>query len=282
MKLQQLRALCRARLEASRTARPAYCSDLIIQSVLKLERAALLYREDELSEAAIALVRKKTELRARGVPLSYVLHEAEFYGRKFKVGRGVLIPRPETELLVEAVLSFFPAGKPALFADWCTGSGCVAASLLLENSSLRGFGVDKSPQALRWARINIALHGLEKSLTLIKNEEPAEAPVAENSLDFITANPPYIPETELPGLMPEVRLYEPRAALDGGEEGLFLFKKFLSAFPRILKSGGMLFFETAGERQVSRLEKLMPEVFVPVNKIIDYNGIIRHIIWRKR
>ena len=136
------------------------------------------------------------------------LHEAEFYGYSFKVGRGVLIPRPETELLVEEALRLFPRGTAARFADWCTGSGCIAAALLLENPALSALGVDKSRSALKWAAINRKLHGLEERFELLRNAEPSLAPVADGSLDFIVTNPPYIPRRELDGLMSEVRDYE--------------------------------------------------------------------------
>ena len=215
MKLQRLRrAVCRLLLDAE-SARPAYSADLIISHVTGISRAELVYKDDELPAALCRGIFSSAAKRAKGVPLSYVLHEAEFYGYTFKVGRGVLIPRPETELLVEEALKYFPEGRAARFADWCTGSGCIAAALLLENPSLSGIAVDKSRQALRWAKINAKLLKLEGRLKFIQNEEPGNAPVEKESLDFITANPPYIPAGEIGGLMSEVRSYEPHAALDG-------------------------------------------------------------------
>ena len=281
MKLRELRAECRALLRQSGTARPEYSADLLIAQKTGIDKAQLLYKNDEIPAAICKGIFSLAKKRAAGVPLAYVLHEAEFLGHKFKVGRGVLIPRPETELLAEAALSYYPQGTPAVFADWCTGSGCIAISLLLENSALKGTAVDKSPQALRWCRINRARYSLEDRLGILKNEEPGEAPIAAGSLDFITANPPYIPRPEMAGLMDEVRLYEPHMALDGGEEGVFLFRKFFAAFPRFLKSGGLLLCETAGDAQAVSLALSAPPDFVLVNKISDYNGIIRHVIWRK-
>lgn len=281
MKLRGLRAECRGRLVLSGAARPDYCADLIIAQQTGISRAQLLCRDDDIPEKSCARIFSLIEKRASGVPLAYVLHEAEFLGYRFKVGRGVLIPRPETELLAEAALKYFPSGAEASFADWCTGSGCIAVSLMLENPALSGCAVDKSPQALRWCAINRRLHGLGNRLKLIRNEEPADAPIASQSLDFITANPPYIPHNEMPGLMDEVRLYEPHAALDGGDGGLFLYQKFFKSFPRFLKNGGLLLCETAGNAQSSALERLAQPEFVLVNKISDYNGIIRHLIWRK-
>lgn len=282
MKLQRLRrAVCRLLLDAE-SARPAYSADLIISHVTGISRAELVYKDDELPAALCRGIFSSAAKRAKGVPLSYVLHEAEFYGYTFKVGRGVLIPRPETELLVEEALKYFPEGRAARFADWCTGSGCIAAALLLENPSLSGIAVDKSRQALRWAKINAKLLKLEGRLKFIQNEEPGNAPVEKESLDFITANPPYIASCDIAGLMREVRGYEPRAALDGGCDGLYLYRKFFAAFPRFLKEGGMIFFECAGASQAEVLCGIAEENFVTVGKVSDYSGITRHIIWRRR
>ncbi|MDO5115783.1 MAG: peptide chain release factor N(5)-glutamine methyltransferase [Synergistaceae bacterium] len=281
MRLRELRRLCRAQLLESRTARPEYCADLIISKKLGLDRASLLYKDCDIPEDVCEGIFFMIKKRASGVPLAYVLHEAEFFGYPFHVGRGVLIPRPETELLVEAALEYFPPGRAASFADWCTGSGCIAISLLLENSALTGAAVDISASALRWAAINRRAHGVEERLSLIRCGEPSLAPIEKNSLDFITANPPYIPEDEMAGLMSEVRCYEPHIALDGGADGLLLYRKFFSSFPALLKPGGLLFFETAGERQICSLERLASAEFSLVHKISDYNGIIRHVIWRK-
>ena len=282
MKLQRLRRELRSILREAQSARPEYSADLIISLRAGISRAELIYKDDEIPAHVCRGIFSAAAKRAKGVPLAYVLHEAEFYGYPFKVGRGVLIPRPESELLVEEVLKYFPKGRSARFADWCTGSGCIACALLLENPSLSCVAVDKSPHALRWARMNAKRLKLEARVKFLLNEEPRLAPVEEGSLDFITANPPYIPSEEIAGLMPEVRDYEPHAALDGGRGGTFLYKKFFAAFPRFLKSGGMILCECAGGGQAEELCKLSGGNFVLVNKVLDYNAIIRHIIWRKR
>ena len=199
MRLQELRRRARSLLVSSGAARPEYSADLILASALGLPRAALLWKDCEVPQDKLAHAESMTARRASGVPLSYVLHEAEFYGYRFKVGRGVLIPRPETELLVEEALRLFPRGTEARFADWCTGSGCIAIALLLENPALSAIGVDKSRSALKWAALNRKLHGLEKRFELVRNGEPSLAPVADGSLDFIVTNPPYIPRRELAG-----------------------------------------------------------------------------------
>ena len=115
--VQELRRRARSLLISSGTARPEYSADLILASALGLPRAALLWNDEEVAEDKLARAESLASRRASGVPLSYVLHEAEFYGYRFKVGRGVLIPRPETELLVEEALRLFPRGTEARFAD---------------------------------------------------------------------------------------------------------------------------------------------------------------------
>ena len=282
MKVQALRRRVCALLSDAESARPAYAADLIISRRAGISRAELIYRDDDIPADICCGICSAAAKRAKGVPLSYVLHEAEFYGYAFKVGRGVLIPRPETELIVEEALKYFPAGHTARFADWCTGSGCIAAALLMENPSLSGIAVDKSRQALRWAGINVRRLDLVGRLELIRNDEPGDAPVEEGSLDFITANPPYIPAGEIGGLMSEVRSYEPHAALDGGCDGLFLYRKFFAAFPRFLKSGGMMFFECAGGSQAEALSEMGKESFELEDRITDYNGKLRHLVWRRR
>ena len=269
-------------LSGAESARPAYAADLIISRRTGISRAELIYNNDDIPAALCRGIFSAAAKRAKGVPLSYVLHEAEFYGYAFKVGRGVLIPRPETELLVEEVLKYFPAGRGARFADWCTGSGCIAAALLMENPSLSAVAVDKSRHALCWAGINARRLNLAGHLELIRNDEPCCAPVEEGSLDFITANPPYIPAAEISGLMSEVRDYEPHDALDGGCDGLFLYRKFFRAFPRFLKKDGMMFFECTGGSQAEALSEMGKESFDLVGRITDYNGVLRHMAWRRR
>ena len=282
MRISELRRCARKFLSDAGAARPDYSADLILMSALGLSRAGLLWKDFEISEIDLSRAERLLRRRASGVPLSYVLHEAEFYGYKFKVGRGVLIPRPETELLVEEALRHFPRGSCARFADWCPGSGCIAISLLSENQALSAVAVDKSRSALRWAAINRNLHGLAARLELLRNAEPSLAQIPGESLDFIVANPPYIPSEEIPTLMKEVRGYEPKMALDGGAGGTELFAKFFAAFPRILKRGGLFMTETAGEAQICALDEMGRRSFVLENKVIDYNGITRHVMWRKR
>lgn len=262
-------------------ARPLYAVDLMLAKTLGLDKNILVNKYDE--DVPARLCRKIMSMarrRAMGEPLSYILGEAEFYGRPFFVGEGVLIPRPETELLVEEMLRCVPGG--AIFADWCTGSGCIGLTILMETRNTKCVGVDCSPEALAWARKNAMKYSLSDRFTPLLNAEPRQAGFSEGFFDCIIANPPYIPSAEISGLMRDVKDYEPLVALDGGEGGIELYKKFFALFPYILKPGGYLGLETAGGAQSAILLKTAPDSLAPERQIHDYNGILRHLIWRRR
>ena len=281
MKLAQLRRECVDKLAKEEIERPFYVADIFLTRALGVTKALLVTKYDEeippqLCEGIFAQVAR----RIAREPLSYILGEAEFYGRPFCVGPGCLIPRPETELLVEALLKLAPA--EGRFADWCTGSGCIGITMALERPGLSGIGVDCSAAALRYAAENIKRHGVADRFILLQNSEPELSGLPDSSLDFIAANPPYIPAAEMSGLMTDVRDYEPHEALDGGADGVELYQKLFAAFPRILKDGGFLGVETAGDEQCVLLNKMAPDCFVPADKVYDYGGKLRHLIWQKR
>lgn len=280
MKLSELRSKCVEMLNKEGIERPLYVVDLIISKVLKIERALFITKgEKEIPAQKCVRILSMVGERSQRVPLSYILGESEFYGRPFEVGEGCLIPRPETELLVEEMLKI--SHNASRFADWCTGSGCIGITLLLENENLIGYGVDSSQKALNWAVLNARKYGLESKFNLILNSHPEHSSIEPGSLDFIVANPPYISSKDLGGLMSDVRNYEPIEALDGGDDGTYLYRLFFNHFPRLLKKGGLMGFEIAGEEQAKVLFSIAPSDFVLMNRIYDYNGILRHLTWKK-
>jgi release factor glutamine methyltransferase len=260
--------------------RPFYTVDLILSKALGIERALLIAKGYmEIPAQKCVGILSMTEKRSARVPLSYILGEAEFYGRPFEVGEGCLIPRPETELLVEEMLNACPDAER--FADWCTGSGCIGLTLLLENQNLSGYGIDSSQNALNWADLNTYKYNLKSRFSLILNSDPSVCDIPPGSLDFIVANPPYIPSKEVNRLMSDVKDHEPIEALDGGEDGTKLYRLFFESFPRFLKDGGFMGFETGGDEQADILISMAPGNFVLMNRIFDYNGILRHLTWKK-
>ncbi|MGD9666566.1 MAG: peptide chain release factor N(5)-glutamine methyltransferase [Synergistaceae bacterium] len=280
MKLYELRSECVEILLREGTDRPFYAVDLIISRVLGIERALLITKgEMEIPAQKCVGILSMTEERSRRVPLSYILGEAEFYGRPFEIGEGCLIPRPETELLVEEMLRACP--NASRFADWCTGSGCIGITLILENDNLSGYGIDSSQKALDWAVLNTNKYNLNSRFDLICNSDPSVCGIESGSLDFIVANPPYIPTKDIDGLMADVRDHEPLEALDGGEDGADLYRLFFTHFPKLLKDEGLIGFEIAGDEQAEILLSAAPPDFVLTNRIFDYNGILRHLTWKK-
>lgn len=187
--------------------------------------------------------------RAAGEPLQYILGEWEFFGRPFFVGPGVLIPRPETELLARTAAAFLAArGKSPRLLELCAGSGCGMLSVLLETPGSRAVGLEISPEAAGWCRRNIRRYGLEERAALRMGDmlAPRVPETIAGTFDCLICNPPYIPSDEIPRLQREVRR-EPRLALDGGPDGLRFYRALSGWVPKIAP-GGLLTVEVgAGE-----------------------------------
>ena len=279
MKLFELRKLSINKLLEEGIERPIYFTDLILSKILAANKATLITKyEEEVSPHLCKELLFMVEQRLKRMPLSYIIGEAEFYGRKFKVGTGCLIPRPETELLVEEMLKPMPDVK--LFADWCTGSACIGITLLLEKSNCSGYGIDSSALALEWAMKNVDFYNLQNRFKLICNSEPSKCNIKDKSLDFIIFNPPYIPTSDIDILMKDVKDFEPREALDGGEDGLDVLIKIIKIAPKFIKPQGYIGFETAGNIQIDKIHIIMQKDFKLLKNIYDYNGILRHMIWQ--
>jgi release factor glutamine methyltransferase len=197
-----------------------------------LSRAALIaHPERPVGPAESARFEQLVARRALGEPIAYLVGEREFYGRPFFVDRRALIPRPETELLVEAALQELSRGAPRpLVVDVGTGSGCIAATLALEAPSARVVAADLSASALSLARRNLARHGLERSVRLVCGDLLRWLGQAA---DLLVANLPYIPSEAWSALPPDVRDSEPRLALDGGPGGAVLIRRLLVQAARL-------------------------------------------------
>ncbi|HJZ71163.1 MAG TPA: peptide chain release factor N(5)-glutamine methyltransferase [Vicinamibacterales bacterium] len=179
--------------------------------------------------------------RATREPLAYIVGTREFWGLEFEVSPAVLIPRPATELIVEAVLGLFADRRARLrIADVCTGCGCVAVALAHERSAASIVASDISFEALAVARRNAAQHGVADRIRLLHTDL---LDGVEGSFDAIVANPPYVVDDAAPALQPEVRDHEPAVALFGGADGLGLVTRLIAAAPRRLRAGGVLIFE---------------------------------------
>ena len=221
---------------------PRLTAELLLAHVLHTSRVRLytdLERPLEVPE--LAAYRGLIARRASGEPTSYLTGTREFYGRTFAVDPRVLVPRPETELLVEAVLQAVPRDAEARILDLCTGSGCVGITLALERPRARVLATDLSSAAADVARANATALGAADRFEVRIGDlfSPAEG---EAPFDVVVANPPYVPHGELPTLPAEVRR-EPVQALDGGPEGLDVVRRIASGAPRWLAPGGLLAVE---------------------------------------
>ena len=180
------------------------------------------------------------ERRIGHEPMQYILNRAEFMGLDFYVDKNVLIPRPDTEVLVEKVIEYIGDKKMA-FADLGTGSGCIPISILANCKNASGHAVDISAQALSIAQKNAEDNKVAERLGFLNMDILAEFPQLE--LDCLVSNPPYIEKDVIPGLMEDVRVYEPNIALDGGDDGLVFYRRIADKGWDILKEGGLIAFE---------------------------------------
>lgn len=206
-------------------------------------------------------------------PVAYIRGEREFWSTAFKVGPGVLVPRPETETLIEEALAAMPDRNATLsIADLGTGSGALLIAALKEFPNAHGVGFERSPQARAYAEANLAAHGVTGRGEIVASDwNDAAGP-----FDLVFSNPPYISTREIETLDPEVRLYEPRAALDGGPDGLNAYRGLAGLLPRILKSAGLAFLEL-GLDQAVHVEPLFKNLHV-VRVAPDLAGIPRVLV----
>lgn len=207
--------------------------------------------------------------RAMHIPLQHLIGRQEFMGYVFRINEHVLIPRQDTELLVEEALKYVQADMEIL--DLCTGSGCILLSILKMVPGLTGAGTDISEQALLVAENNRADLGLETEAKFRKSDLFEQV---EGRFDRILSNPPYIPSEVVDTLMEEVQRYEPRTALDGGEDGLYYYRKITEQSPAYLKPEGMLFFEI-GYDQAEAVMELMKQDFTNIHVVKDLAGLDR-------
>jgi len=217
---------------------PRLTAELLLAHALGCDRVRLYLDFDKpLGEPELARYRDLVRRRAGGEPTAYLTGVREFAGHRFQVDARVLVPRPETELLLEAALAALPEGGAAL--DLGTGSGALAVSLALARPGARVTAVDLSADALAVARLNAGALGA--TLELLQGDLFAPLP-ADRRFDVIASNPPYVPSGEIAGLAREVRR-EPALALDGGPDGLAVLRRIVAEAPRWLRPGGALLLE---------------------------------------
>lgn len=260
------------------TETPLLDLQLIMCHVLKIDRLRLILDQREmLSEVDYNEYMRLVDERADGRPVQYIISEQEFMGLDFYVDERVLIPRGDTEVLVEAIIETYK-NKSCKFAEVGTGSGAIAVSLvkLLEKSE--GVTLDISEDALEVARKNASSNGVTDRLKLIKSDVFTNLDVEKKSLDFIVSNPPYIPTEVVDTLHIRVKDFEPHMALDGGDDGLDFYRQIVDESREYLKDGGQVFFEV-GHDQSEDVSKLFVENgYRDVYTIKDLQGFERVVI----
>ena len=228
-----------------------------------------------LSDDEQAVYERLITKRAERIPLQHITGEQEFMGFSFKVNEHVLIPRQDTEILVEEVLNILKPGMRIL--DMCTGSGCILLSLLALAKECEGIGADISTEALKVAKAN--LQGISEQCERVLSAKFVEsdlfAQFEQERFDVIVSNPPYIASAVIDTLEPEVRLHEPIGALDGTEDGLYFYRKIVTDSKRFLKENGALLFEIGHDQGEAVAELMKAAGFTKVTVKKDYAGLDR-------
>ena len=259
--------------------------ELLLAHLLGMDRTHLYMNFDQpLTKEELAAFKALVKRRGNREPLQYITGRQEFWSMPFKVSPKVLIPRPETELLVEeaikAVKMTFPQEDSLNILDIGTGSGALAAAIAKEMKSASIIGVDISDEAITLAGENIELNNLSSSVTLLQGD--LFKPVGEKRFHLIVSNPPYIPHLELKGLQPEVSQYEPLSALDGGKDGLDYYRELIPKAPKHLQPEGWLMLEHGmgqSDHIISIFEKTGS--FTKIEAVNDLAGIDRVVKGQK-
>lgn len=217
---------------------------LLLEMVCKIDRNFYyLHLEDDLSEEQVSGYEIALKKRAEHIPLQYIVGETEFMGLRFKVNSSVLVPRQDTETLVEEALKVIEPGMKVL--DLCTGSGCIIISILHNIMNVEGDAVDISRQAL-----NVAIENAKLNDVVVNFERSDLFDNVTGTYDVIVSNPPYIPTAQVLKLMPEVQNFEPMEALDGKEDGLFFYRRIIQECGAYLKENGRILFEIGHDQGV--------------------------------
>ena len=250
-------------------------SELLLSKILNKKREQILINLDQkISQKKFFMYKRLIQRRSKNEPIAYIMEEKEFWSKNFLVNKDTLIPRPETELMVEKIIEIFKEKRISIL-DIGTGSGCILISLLSELNNSKGLGIDISKKALIVAKKNSKKHKIQSNIKFLNKSLDAKF---NEKFDLIVSNPPYIKSSEIKNLREDIKKYEPRIALDGGNDGLDLIKKVIYKTKYILKVKGMLALEIGNEQYKKVSEILIKNNFKIEQIIKDYKDNIRCII----
>jgi release factor glutamine methyltransferase len=255
----------------------------ILESATGFNRTQMLFNfESLISDGVFGKAMAMADRRLAGEPIQYILGEWDFMGFPFKVGKGVLIPRPETEILVEMILDKIKNIKEPVVYDLCSGSGCIGLSIKKLRNDAKVFLVEKSAEALSYLKTNHSnlCKELENTTVIqgdiLRLDSFSDLPLA----DVIVSNPPYIRSDEIKTLQSEV-LEEPIMALDGGADGLVFYRTLVNDWSAKLKENGFMAFE-CGEDQAQDICNLFEKIYFDNETVNDYNNIQRIVVGRRK
>ncbi len=250
-------------------------SEILLSKVLNKPREKILINLDqEINKKNISIFKKYLMRRSKKEPIAYILKEKEFFSKKFYVNKNTLIPRPETEILIEKLIKIFRKKRISIL-DIGTGSGCIIISLIINLNDSIGEGIDISKKAIKIARKNASKYQI---LNRIKFKTKSVDHLFGKRFDLIVSNPPYIEKKEIKNLSEDIKRFEPRMALDGGNDGLDLIKKVIYKSKEILKVNGTLALEI-GNEQIKKVSKILIDNNFRIKHVIkDYKNNVRCVI----
>ena len=266
-------------------AQPRTDAEVLLAHVLGIERIQLYLRFDQpLRETELAEYREAVRRRATHEPLQYITGRREFWSLELEVSPSVLIPRPETEVLVEKALALLKENGSAIpwVLDLGTGSGAIAIALAHEHPGVQVLATDISSAAIAVAQRNARRHHVADRVHLVAMDFCRGLAVAGATFDLIVSNPPYIASSDIPGLAPEIARFEPRNALDGGLQGLDVIQQIMEQAHGSLKPSGSLLVEIGqGQAELLRHQQVNQPSYISIDFIADYAGIPRVLHLRR-